>query len=261
MFGRRHASRDQSLSGEPHLRSGLTPEIDPSERKAARKIVGTEDDTFAEEAERSVHDEPVHTVNTQCEVPVNALTYARWYDRMCEDTGPIERLVLAFLIVLAAGPIAVLGTFMATLSGPSMGLVSLLAIAVVGPTIEEVMKSALIGYVVEKRPFLLISRTHIVAMGVLSGVAFAAIENVLYLKVYVPDPEPWLIAWRWTVCVALHAFCTGLASYGLAKVWHTGITQGQKPSLDKAYPYLVGAILIHGIFNGTLVLVEAFGLI
>lgn len=261
MFGRKYSSRDQSLAGEPHLRDAAEARVDPSELKAARKIVGTEDDSFAEEAERSVHDEPAHTASPDQVVPENALTYARWFARMREETGAVERVVLAFLIVLAAGPIAVLGTFMGSMYGPTIGYVSFIAIAVVGPTIEEVMKSALIGFAVEKKPFVLISRAHIVAMGALSGVAFAVIENVLYLKVYFPDPEPWLVAWRWTVCVALHAFCSTLACYGLAKVWHDGVTQGKKPSLDRAYPYLVGAILVHGLYNGCVVLLEAVRLV
>jgi hypothetical protein len=261
VFSRRHKSRDQSVFAEPHLRADVSPEVDSSESKAAQNIVGTEDETLAQEAERSVFDEPTFEADPSSSVPQNALTYERWLERMISETGAFERVMLAVLIVLAAGPLAVLGTFTNQLTDLSGVFLAYMAIVVFGPATEEVMKTLLLAFVVEKKPYILISRGHIVTMGVLSGLAFAAIENALYLKVYIPDPEPWLVWWRWTVCVLLHCSCSGIAAYGLAKVWHAGISTGTKPRIDKAIQYLVAAILIHGAYNGAMVMMDVLELV
>jgi RsiW-degrading membrane proteinase PrsW (M82 family) len=88
---------------------------------------------------------------------------------------------------------------------------------------------------------------------------FAIIENFLYLFVYVPDPPLWLVLWRWTVCVALHVGCTLIAGFGAAKVWQKQVSQMRRVPVPVDMRYLVAAILVHGVYNGSVTILELSG--
>jgi DHA2 family multidrug resistance protein-like MFS transporter len=89
------------------------------------------------------------------------------------------------------------------------------------------------------------------------GLAFAAIENVLYATVYLVDPTPGLLRWRWTVCVALHATCSTVAGLGLVRIWSTTVATSTRPRLSLGSPFLVAAIVLHGGYNAIAVLLDA----
>ncbi|MEM9165974.1 MAG: PrsW family glutamic-type intramembrane protease [Planctomycetota bacterium] len=236
------------------MRAHATPSVDPSERAAARKIIGTEDETPDQEASRSVFDEPAFRAFDASDPPPGALTYRAWLEDMRSRVTPGEQGLFVTAAIIAAGPLAVLGAFAASMLGYGATFFSFLAFAVFGPTIEELMKVSVSSYIVEKRPYLVPSGGSLIAIGVLSGVVFASIENVLYLSIYISDPEPWLIAWRWTACLGLHAACSGVASIGLTNVWSRAVTAGVPPSLELGVRWLIAAIVIHGVYNALAIL-------
>jgi RsiW-degrading membrane proteinase PrsW (M82 family) len=127
----------------------------------------------------------------------------------------------------------------------------------VGPVIEEVLKIALATWIVEKRPYLFKSAGQIIVAAVCSGLVFAAIENLIYLHVYVPNPPLGLIAWRWTVCVGLHVGCSTVAANGLVRVWRNCVENFEKPQLSRAASYITAAVVIHGTYN-SLAVVASF---
>lgn len=132
----------------------------------------------------------------------------------------------------------------------------MIALTIVGPLTEEVMKTAAVLWVVEKRPFLFRSPLQIMGCVVAAGLCFAVIENLLYLKVYVSDPSDELIRWRWTVCVALHVGCTTVAGIGVMRIWKTTMSNLTPPQLPLGAPFLVAAVVIHGSYNALAVLLE-----
>jgi RsiW-degrading membrane proteinase PrsW (M82 family) len=146
---------------------------------------------------------------------------------------------------------------LAVLLRPPDTFLAILAITVLGPLAEEIAKVALPLYAVEKRPFWFIVPVQIVVASVGSALCFAAIENVLYLKVYVPSPTPGLVIWRWTICVVLHTSCSLIASLGLVRVWHDVHETKQRPDLRRAVPFLIAAVVVHGVYNAGAVLAEA----
>ncbi|MFW6189292.1 MAG: PrsW family glutamic-type intramembrane protease [Planctomycetota bacterium] len=237
-------SSDQSIENEPHLReAGFR--ADPSEKKAdktlgARKPAGTD-----EEIDRTVWGEPGFSAELFGPAPSDRLTYRRWLKRGRAQISPLRSWAAALVIALLAGPWAVLGAVW----GSGHGAVGVLAVVVAAPVVEETMKVAAPLYVVERRPFLFRNRGQIVLCALCSGVAFAAIENLLYLHVYVPDPSPVLTHWRWSVCVVLHAGCSLIAGMGVMRIWHRVWRQPGRPALSLATPYLVCAISIHGAYN------------
>jgi hypothetical protein len=221
------------LAGIP---TGLCPECGKAPFDAAS--------SDAESADRSVWDEPVLSPALAGAPAPDAPTYAAWLRDRQARTAASATWATTIAVALAAGPWAVLGAFM---GGEST--FGFLLLTVIGPIVEEVMKTAAAAYVVERRPYLFSSRVQILLCGVAAGLVFAAIENVLYLKVYVKNPGADLIAWRWTVCTFLHMGCTLIASLGLARIWSATDRSATRPDLALGYPYLVTAIVVHGSYN------------
>lgn len=202
-----------------------------------------------DEAERSVFDEPSFSEVISGPIPESALRYTSWYRERSAITSRAFSWYVTLLLALASGPFAVVATLFGAYSGGLPGAFGSFAVVVLGPATEEIMKTVLIAVTLDRRPWLFRSRAQIVTVGLASGLVFAAIENALYLLVYVPNPSAELIAWRWTVCVGLHMGCAAIASIGLAQIWHRSIGDYSRPRLEPATGMLVAAMVVHGLYN------------
>lgn len=239
--------RAASLSKPPETR-GPGTDLDPS------RVIGTVDrdrtnEPIDDEADRSVFDEPTFSEALAGPIPEHALRYATWYaERAAITTVPYSWFV-TFCFACLSGPLAVLSTLLGGVIQGAPSGVGIFGVVVVGPIVEEIMKTLVLAVTLDRKPWLFRSRAQLLVVAMASGFAFAAIENVLYLKVYVPDPSPDLIAWRWTVCVALHVGCTTIASLGLAKAWKRSAHVRTRPNLESAAGMLIAAIVVHGCYN------------
>ena len=110
---------------------------------------------------------------------------------------------------------------------------------------------------VEKKPYLFRFSMQIAFCVLASGFTFAFVENLLYLKVYIPQASAFLVWWRWTICVAMHMGCSLIAGLGLMRIWKNARARCARPRLSLGYPYLLTAIVIHGAYNGLAVLLSA----
>jgi hypothetical protein len=183
------------------------------------------------------------------------LTYGRWLDEGRARWGLAKSWGLTLLIALAAGPWAVAGALFN--SGQSFS--GTLMLVFFGPVTEELMKIAGVILVIEKWPYALRGSLQIILCCVAGGLAFAAIENLLYLHVYVDDPTPRLVLWRWTVCVALHTVCSFIAGLGAVRVWRRVWADRAPPRLALAFPFIVAATVTHGLYNATAYVLELSG--
>ncbi len=244
-------STDPSVHAEPHLRGEerLPPSAAPPREALMRP--GNEG-ASGDEPDASVWDEPVLSQELAGAVPAGAMTYARWCAGARARTSVATTWLVTVAVALLAGPWAVLGAFL----GGQGGFSAVILVAVLGPCVEEVLKVSAPLCVVERWPYLFRSRAQILLCAVLSGLVFAAIENALYLCVYVPNPMPWLIAWRWTVCVALHTGCSLIAGLGVARVWHDATARQARPKAGLALPALLTAIVLHGVYNAIALVAE-----
>lgn len=177
--------------------------------------------------------------------PRDATTYARWLEARLLERDVGKSWAMTGLIALFAGPLAIVASFW----GADQSLVGLSLLLVIGPVVEEAVKLAMPTCIVERRPYLFLSRFQVIVCGAAAGLVFAVIENLLYLHVYVPAPSPALVAWRWTACVALHVACSTLAATGLANEWKRAIDARRRPSIDAAARWLILSIILHGSFN------------
>lgn len=284
MFGRKPKAK-HSVFDEPHLRGKA--QIDPSEARAAKKLDREAQHAAAhpsaETPRDSVYDEPDFLPDRPSELidqdwtcsrcgynlrglmtghpcpecrhielyrppPTDRPTYSTWLSKRAATVSEASGWRTAFLVALAGGPWAVLGAFLSA-NGWGMAATPLMGLIFFGPLSEEVMKIGLTATVVELAPyrFRLADQIRFAAIG--SALVFAIIENILYLTVYIPNPTPFVVIFRWTVCVALHVGCTALAVSGLVPVWSRAMSEGRKPRLTKFIPGLLLAHMLHGAYN------------
>ncbi len=195
--------------------------------------------------DHSVWDEPSLSEELAGPVPEGAATSANRLLRARAGTSRLRTWAVTAAVALAAGPWAVLGAFLG-----AQGAYSVVLVAVVfAPLTEEVLKASAPLLVVELWPHLFSSAGQILLASATSGLIFAAIENLLYLHVYIPDPSEETILWRWTVCVALHTLCSLVAGLGVARVWRDVWRRLARPRLESAFAYLAAAAAAHGVYN------------
>lgn len=237
---------DTDVTREPHLNQahGFTP--DPTEPGEDDQPLPASDEALDEHlARHGVWDEPGLSPALSGAPPEQAVTYARWYQKQRQRTSLFKSWAIMTLLALLAGPAAVLGAF----AGMQTGGWRVAAIVVIAPVTEELLKAVLPMYTTETRPYLIRSGWQILLCGLAGGLAFATIENLIYLNIYIPDPSASLALWRWTVCSAMHTVCAGIAAIGVWQVWRVVDATGQMPDLKRALPALAVAIVIHGGYN------------
>lgn len=243
-------NHDPSIEHEPHLRGGgFVP--DPTESVARQNIDDAHDRQNEDDrVDHSVWDEPGLSSDLAGQPPIDGLTYAGWLEKRINETDVAYSWGMVLLMALAAGPWAFLGAFATPITSDGQTAFGVLMITVIGPVSEEMMKVAMALWVVERRPFLFQSRLQIAVCVLAAAFFFSAVENVLYLKVYISDPSELLIRWRWTICVALHMGCSLIAGLGLMRIWQSTMETRTRPVLASGAAYMVTAMVIHGVYNG-----------
>jgi hypothetical protein len=243
-----------SVFDEPQFREKhFVPDAAESE---AERLLRRERDGEDERAESSIWDEPAVSLELGPPRAAEDIDYAAWLRQGLHRTTWAQTWTITILIALLAGPWAVLGVLW---RGGGMTLLVILRVVIVGPVAEEVMKMAIPFYLVEKRPFLFRSPAQIIICALAGGLAFAAIENVLYLYLPGRHPSEALIAWRWTVCTALHMGCTLIVGLGVLRVWRDVWRRGARARLELAFPTTALAVGLHGAYNLFAVLLSASG--
>jgi RsiW-degrading membrane proteinase PrsW (M82 family) len=250
---------DHPMQSEGNERAQRSPRVIPTDPDPVRERIAREraGESMGDAVDRSVYDEP--SFNAGRPAAAHGLTFASWYADRLAATGFVRSWVVVLLLAVAAGPTAVVAVF---LSGVGTGLGDFsewVTLTVVGPVAEEVLKVVCVTVALERAPWLFRSRAQFLAVGLAAGLAFAAIENLLYLFVYIPDPSPLIVAWRWTVCVVLHTGCSAIAAMGLAHTWRAARAQLQRPNIESAFPFLLAAIIIHGLYNAAAIAMSLAG--
>ncbi len=247
--------RDPSIRNEPFVRGDA--EVDPSEAVAARRLAREEaadDGTGAPDA--SVWDEPALSPELAGTVPVDQRSYAQWLKDHLARVSPLQTWWITLGVVLVTGPWAVLA---AVLREATAGTGKVVGIVVIAPIVEELMKVSMPLMIVETRPYLFRSKAQIVLAAIAGGMVFGALENLLYFNVYIDDPEPALMLFRWAVCMPGHTIWSLLAGIGVARMWQHSVDSLRRPDMTLAAPWLIAAMIFHGLYNGTLVALSMVG--
>ena len=238
-------SSNPSVYSEPWMQAGQKSFKTPD---AADDVVGR----IPADPENSVWDEPGLSRQLSGEQPQDAVTWIGWFQKQVAATTGATSWLVTLAVTAASGLWAIIAVFSLG-SSQTMPII----MAVVGaPFTEEIMKIALTIYICEKRPWLYKSTTQIVICGFGAGLVFAVIENLLYLYVYIPNPTPGIILWRWTACVALHTGCSVLAAIGCVNIWSRFQAEIRMPRLVDGSRWIMAAIIVHGVYNFAATMLE-----
>ena len=154
----------------------------------------------------------------------------------------------AVAAALAAGPFAVCSALVLN-SATALGFGAFALVIVIGPLIEELVKGAAAIHLVERRPYLVASGWVLVAIGLVSGLVFAALENVWYLAVLIDEPSREIVRWRWVFGPLVHGTGSVLVGIGAARAWRAGKAQRAWPEFATIRPWIVAAAVVHGTAN------------
>lgn len=237
------SDEEHSIRAEPHLRPTRAQSRTASEEPAlgAHGEEATEEDT----AQHNVWDEP-WAQRAGLSVPKDRINYASWYRDRLESVSPLFAWSVCVFLAVVGGIWAIAGTFV---SASVASIFPILSVVVIGPSIEEVMKITAVAVVLERRPYLFPHALVLVAAVAASALTFAVVENLLYIRVYVDEPTPAFVRWRWTVCTAMHVGATLIAGLGLRRMWQNSRKAFTKPVMADAFPYIVAAAVFHGGYN------------
>lgn len=178
--------------------------------------------------------------------PADALSYGQWLRARSAIVHPWAGAAALAAVVLVTSPLAVFG---AMTSAPIFGGVNPLMPVAMGPLADEIMKAGLLTWLVETRPYLIRSASHIVVTAALTGLAWAIVENLFVFRIFSTAPSSDVLLFRWTVCLVGHAGCAAVAGVGLARIWESAVGEGRVPRMVLAFPYLTGAIVLHMVYN------------
>ncbi len=179
-------------------------------------------------------------------------TYADLLRERWQRTAHAASWLSVAALALAAGPFAIIAAFLKT-SAAHLAL----AAVIMAPLVEEIGKAAAPLIALERWPYRFFSGIQLVLVCAASAIVFASIENLLYLKLLIRQPGASLIFWRWTVCLALHVGCSVIAGMGLRRIWLTSRSTLTRPDVSLASPYFITAMILHGSYNGLVLLLEA----
>jgi len=261
-----------SIEYEPHLQADAY-EVDPTEAKARRLLASeTARANIDDVVQHTVWDEPVLSDALLGPADGPRLTYSEWLDWRIATTPSTRTWFVTLAIVLAAGPWGALGALFENMTAGVWGWI---AAVIVAPVVEETMKVAIALWVIEKRPYLFRNSAQILLCALAGGLAFAFLENLIYLNFTIPGSREAvgsesarsvvtaasidLATWRWTICTSLHATCSFLAGLGLARMWSQATSHRIRPKIVHAAPMIIIAMVVHGLYNGTMIIAELVG--
>ncbi len=176
-------------------------------------------------------------------------------------TPEVRRWLVVGAATLVAGPLGVIGAFLGAFASVGSLPVVIFAVVLIGPTVEEFVKAASGLYLAEQRPWLVPTGWVLVAIVVAGGLGFAAIENWIYLNVYIEDPSDAIIRWRWIFGPLIHGSASFLAGIGVRRIWEHTHQTGERPNAHRATPWFIAAVALHGTYNFVAVLLEVFEVI
>ncbi|GJM25716.1 MAG: hypothetical protein DHS20C16_21310 [Phycisphaerae bacterium] len=188
--------------------------------------------------------------------PLGSDSYESWLTRRQHETKLGTGIATAIACAVVGGLFAVVSSALGTSPGGFFGASAPLLVVIFGPIVEETLKVAAASYVVEVKPYLFKRRTQVYLAAIGAAVIFAALENVLYIFVYLRNPSDKIILIRWTVCVALHVGCTTIVAAGLVNIWKRAMHEFRQPRITDLFPSLVTAIVIHGAYNAGMIGLE-----
>ena len=171
--------------------------------------------------------------------------------------APAYQYVLAVLLALVGGLLGIIGAFFQEAQST---LTYVLLPFIGAPLIEEALKPSGIYLALLWWPRAMRGQLFTALLCALSGLVFGIIESLVYVTLYVDNPSDEFIVFRFSVPLGLHALCSYLVGLGLNQRvidWAAGRAPLPKASRN----FYIAAVIIHGTYNFTAVILAITGVI
>ena len=132
---------------------------------------------------------------------------------------------------------------------------SLLVAFIGAPMIEEALKPLGIYLMLAKWPRTLRNRFYTAFLAALSGVAFAVVENIVYLNVYIEDPSRQVVLWRYTAGLGVHTLCSFIFGLGINEKLLASV-KGEVKFLSCGKRFFITAMVLHSLYNISVTVLE-----
>ncbi len=132
---------------------------------------------------------------------------------------------------------------------------SLLGAYFAAPIIEETLKPSGLYLILAKWPRVLRGKIYTALLAALAGIAFALIENLVYLNIYIREPTPQVILFRYTACVGIHAVCSFIFGLGINRKLLASV-RGETNFLSYGKRFFFTAMALHSLFNITMTVLQ-----
>jgi RsiW-degrading membrane proteinase PrsW (M82 family) len=162
---------------------------------------------------------------------------------------------LALLMALLGGVLGVFGAVVQEVQSGGIG-----AAFIAAPIIEEALKPAGIYILLIVWPRALAGRLHTATLTAISGLCFGLIESYVYVTWYYPEGDSAYVLYRFTVPVMMHMLASFLVGFGLSRQmvdWAAG--RASFPTMTRNF--YVAAVLLHAIYNTTVVALDIAGVL
>jgi RsiW-degrading membrane proteinase PrsW (M82 family) len=171
-----------------------------------------------------------------------------------QATVPRKWHVLAPLVAVCGGLFGILGAAVTEFFHGSF-LVAFFG----APVIEEALKPSGVYLLLAKWPRVLAFKNKLYTgfLAALAGITFSVIENLVYLHIYVRDPSPHLILWRYTVGLSIHAVCSFIFGLGINQELLASI-EGQTKLLSSGKRFFFTAVALHSSYNIAVTIAQAW---
>ncbi len=187
-----------------------------------------------------------------------------------QEQNRYSAAVLPFISILAgiaggffAVPAVILNEIANIFSAVSILSAGAFVLVVFGPFAEETLKQSGAIFQLEKMRGSIRYGWQFFLSGMLGGLVFSVLENLIYQHIYLRSLPPEKLAaameFRWTVCTALHILCPMVSAMGLRRVWRDSLEKERPCRIADAFPWFAAAMLIHGLYNLTMLLLDPFG--
>jgi len=156
----------------------------------------------------------------------------------------LHHQLLAIFLALSGGGLGIISAFLLEVRTGG-GILMPLAVA---PIVEEMLKPAGIYVLLIWWPHVLRNQLHIAILAALSGLLFGLVESLVYVKLYFPDHDSALLAYRFTVPLLVHSTTSFIVGLGLNRdllLWAQG--QARLPTASRHF--FVAGITLHALFN------------
>ncbi len=203
-------------------------------------------DTFKDTMYSSVQEEPCYTELKSVSVQDSIRVHGR-------KISGLTIFFVTFTGSIFGGVFALFGCLFSMNVYSIYSIFDMLNLVFIGPFLEENLKQSCMIFLLENKPWYVQYRWQFYLSAILAALTFASIENIIYGSIYLttlpPEHLAYVMCFRWTVCTVVHLSCTLISGMGLYQGWIVAQKNDTFFSLQKAFPYFLLAMIIHGVYN------------